>query len=524
MIKYKYQLYTIDHVIISSESGNQFMVPSKDYIPGINILGALAGKYIRQNPTAELNNVKPDSEFRNWFVNGKISYSNAYKTDKLSGNEYVTYPLPLSIQHLKNDENKIFDLLYQTTQEQTKPFNGFGFIEDNRLIKTTVKKSTDPHHQRNYKTGAAEPHIFFNYESIDSNQSFEGTISGDDKCIEEFYEKFSDIEQLRIGRSKSTEYGRVQFILEKDKDNSYPDLSLNDDNTISLTFLSNVILYNSNGLSSCSMENLTKYLKDKIPGLIAIPKAFLKTEEVENYVSVWKLKKTSEVSFQAGSCLLLEVSTTNIDAMKNLQLAGIGERIHEGFGRIAFGLQKKKSMNEFFELCEFEKVIHSKPQPPQAPPLVKKTTIKTAEEYLHKITAVQALAIVDLNSEELRKKISSSQIGRLEGFCRFSNSEVSFQKKKEKFITTLNSLRETSKKKLNGCNFDGSNLFKFISEVDIFNIVEIKNGITIIDDLFKDVGIERPDLELDIIKNKLFAVYFLNLFSAMRKAIKRREK
>ena len=527
MKKLKYQILTLDPVIISSESGNQFMVPSKDYIPGINILGALAGKYIQQNPKADLNKVRPDSEFRNWFVNGKVSYSNAYKTDKLSGNEYVTYPVPFSIQHLKNNENVIFDLLYQTTPDQTKPFSGYGLIKENELIKTAVKKSTAPHHERNYKTGAAEPHIFFNYESIDANQSFEGTISGDDKCIEEFYEKFSDIGQLRIGRSKSTEYGRVQFNLFEVTDTPTSDPILNDDSTISLTFLSNVILYNANGFSTCSMKDLTEDLKSKIPGLIAIPKVFLKTEEVENYVSVWKLKKPSEVSFQAGSCLLLKVTNSDIDAMKKMQENGIGERKHEGFGRIAFGLQKKKSVNEFLGLREFEKVVPTKPQPSQAPRLVKNTTLKIAEEYLFKTTAVQALDVVyktDIEMKKMNKKINitSSQVNRLEGFVRISYKDGKFSD--EKFKGYISSLRETSKKKLIGCDFDNSNLFVFLTTKDIVHDPKINEEPETIKKLFDDVGIENSEFEIDHIKNKLFEVYYLNLFSAIRKAIKRREK
>ena len=263
MKKIKYQIRTLNPIIISSESGNQFMVPTKDYIPGINILGALAAKYIRQkNMGSYFKQQKPDDvNFRDWFINGKVSFSNAYKTDIIDNKEYITYPLPFSFQHIKNDESQIFDLLYEESEEQTKAFNGFGLLKDSKLFKTKISKSTAPHHERDYLTGAPKQSVFFNYESIDANQTFEGAIYGDDNCIEEFYKRYSDILQLNIGRSKTSEYGKVQLSLTQPENKPESNIVLNEDETISLTFLSNVILYDSDGFPSCSMQTLEKYLK-----------------------------------------------------------------------------------------------------------------------------------------------------------------------------------------------------------------------------------------------------------------------
>ncbi len=509
MKKINYQIRTLDPIIISSESGNQFMVPTKDYIPGINILGALAAKYIQQkNMGSYFKQKKPDDvNFRDWFINGKVNFSNAYKADKIDHIEYVTYPLPFSIQHVKNDESKIFDLLYEDSSEQTKAFNGFGLLKDSKLYKTKIIKSTDPHHKRNYETGAPEPNVFFNYESIDANQTFEGTIYGDDKCIEELYKQFSGLLQLRIGRSKTSEYGKVQLTLRNPENKTEDNIVLNKDETISLTFLSNVILHDNNGFPSCSMQTLEKYLKEKIPGLTEIKKAFLRTEEIENYVSVWKLKKPSEVSFQAGSCLLLEVKESDIEAMKKLQSVGIGERRHEGFGQIIFGLQRMRVAK-----AEFNQPKFLKPKS-EAPKLVKDKTFKIAEEYLKKISAVEALKIVNSNSKGLNKKISSSQIGKLEGICRISNSDNDFKGK-------IKNLRKISKEKLIACHFAKSNLFDFLTKENILNDSDnkIKTEIGNMESLFNDVGIDLT--KMGEITPQLYKVYYLTLFAAMRKAIK----
>ncbi len=499
MKKLNYQIQTLDPIIISSESGNQFMVPTRDYIPGGVILGGLAYNYLKNNTA--------DKKFYDLFVNGKVNYSNAYKVDKFNGQEITTYPLPNSIQHLKNDGEIIHDLLYFDPQEQTKPINGYGRIEKNSIYKTSVYKSTAPHHERDYDTGAPKQNVFFNYESINANQNFSGTISSeDDLIIDEFKKLFSSLNEIRIGRSKSSEYGKVKLTISEYSGNAV-DIELNEDDTISLTFLSNVIIYNENGVPTTAYTHLGKLLKEKIAPNIKIEKAFLKIEEIESYVSVWKLKRPSEVSFQAGSCLLLKVDKDSINKLMELQTQGIGERKHEGYGQIVFGLQKNPA--------ELKKILSDKisiAKPTGTPPeFVKNITRKLAQEYLQKIAAVEALKIVHTNSQGLDKKITSSQIGRMEGILRISESENKFKDK-------IKVLRKTSRDKLKGCILGNTNLFLLLTEFDLMNYSKIESAIGSISTLFSDV--EIGESELDGIKNGLYVSFYLNLFAAMRKAIK----
>jgi CRISPR-associated protein Csx10 len=512
MKKLKYQIQTLDPIVVPSETGNQFVVSTRDYIPGINIIGALAAKYIKQNNLGEyFEQAKPkDSNFLNWFIKGRIGFSNAYKTDKSESKESTTFPLPFSIQHIKNNENEIIDLLYSNSPEQTKAYNSYGLLKDGKIFITNIQKSTDPHHQRDYITGAAKSSVFFNYESIDANQIFEGIITGEDESITSFLNYFSNVDRLKIGRSKTAEYGRTQFNLSEIEDISAKDIELNDDSTISLTFYSNVILYNESGFASSSFENLKKYLKEKISPNLEIEKAFLRTEEIENYVAVWRLKKNSEISFKAGSSLLLKVSADDLTELKILQDEGIGERKHEGFGRIIFGLQRK---NVNYIKAKFDQEEHSKPEGAKVPELVRYTTLKIAEEYLSKVSAVEALNLVKDNSTRLQKekKISSSQLSKLEGMVRVSSSDSEFKGK-------VNLLRKTAKDKLNSCHFTGGNLFEFLNNGNILINPKIKIEIQTIEKLFDDVGIER--LEINNIINKLYKVYYLTLFSTIRKTIK----
>jgi len=517
MKKVKYTIRTLSPVVISSESGNQFMVPTKEYIPGIVILGALAVKYINKNKLdSYFQQAKPDDpNFLNWFINGAISYSNGYKVDKIhntadnSVKDYATIPLPFSVQHLKNDEKEIYDLLNFSCEEQTKPFGGYGVLTDGKLFKTIVHKSTDPHHERDYTTGAPKKGIFFNYESISAFQTFEGTIWGKENIINNFFEFFKSTNNLRIGRSKTSEYSVVEFNLSDDSESSSNEIKLDDDGKISLTFLSNFIIYNDNGFPTCQFSDLEKYLTTVLSGKVTIEKAFLRSEEVENYVSVWKLKKPSEISFQSGSCLLLKIDKDAVDQLAKLQNEGIGERKHEGFGRIAFGLQNSKKLDAH----NFHVELHPKPTSNKIPELVKETTLRVCKDYLLKSVEVEALELVNRNAKQLRedKKISSSQISRLEGFVRISKTDEDFKK-------SVGSLRKTSLEKLSNCHLENTNLFILLTDEDILKNEKVLERSEEVKLIFSEVNLNQN--LLDEIKKDLFRAYYLTLFAAMRKALK----
>jgi CRISPR-associated protein Csx10 len=258
-------------------------------------------------------------------------------------------------------------------------------------------------------------------------------------------------------------------------------------------------------------EYLENLLKTEISENIEIKKAFLRTEEIENYVSVWKLKKPSEISFKAGSCLLLKVNKEDVGKLMKLQSEGIGERRNEGFGQIVFGLQQSEG---YYEKLAAEKIIAARPEK-ESPLLVKTMALSLAEEYLQKVVTVIALNLVKENTKGLDKKISSSQIGRMEGIVRVSNSYSGF-------VSKINGLRKTSKDKLTSCRFDKSNLLLFLTEVRFLDQIQIKNALLVVDSLFDQVGIDKS--KSTSIQEKLFKWYYLTLFSAMRKAIKKEGK
>jgi len=343
----KFHITTLSPLLITNNTGDLNMVSTKEYISGTAILGALAGIYIKKN---NLEDAHKNNDFYKWFLDGSLKFTNAYIVsidDKKNINDNL--PIPISIQKNKDDETDIYDLLFSEDKEiadkTTKIIGGFGKIEKDLLYEQNVKKSLNFHHERDCDTGTTQKGMIFNYESIDSGQTFEGAIIGEGNDLKTLYTSFGKSFETNIGRSRSAQYGKVNFEFLNDKPEDIPVNSASGE--ITLTLISDTIIYNEHGFSTTDKRDFEKALTDKLGHSVEIKKAFIKTGEIENFVSVWKLRKPTETCFLMGSCFLIsEIDANNLEKLKELQISGIGERTHEGFGRVAIGIRTDKSLTK----------------------------------------------------------------------------------------------------------------------------------------------------------------------------------
>ncbi len=511
----KYRITNLAPILITNKTGDLNMVATKDYISGNNILGALATNYI--NTKLKNNNIKPndDANFFNCFLSGQVVFTNAYKVEINKDSENVSFPIPFSIQRMKKDEKEIKDILLFETSEQIKSIGGFGYFtkEDNNqnlINKVEIKKSFSPHQEYNPVTRTTKEGMFFNYESISPGQTFVGFIIGEEKFIDTIVDNFENLTEIFIGKSRNTQYGRVKFKIEKKQNDFISEItnySFNSKkNKISLTFLSDVIISNEYGFSTSDFNDLKNYFKVKISGFQSVEKSFFRTGTIENYVSVWNLRKPSETCFLAGSSFIIELNNVNENELMMLQSQGIGERKNEGFGRIVFGLQyvskyNKKDKSEAIEVEKPEEVILDD---------TKKRATVILKNHLKMKVATQALDKVNINKDGITSSnITPSQIGRLESFINSSNTKEEFQGK-------LNLLRDTAKQKLNNFKFGNEKFLEHLNNFkiddNIFNNEQLKK-------LSEDLGINLNNDEN--FKNELYKTYYLTLFPSIRKAIKR---
>ncbi len=493
MQKLTYRITTLSSVLIAESAGDTNMVASADYISGSAVYGCLANKYIRKH---SLGNIAHEDEiFYRWFLMGDLYFSNGYIVSiEKHGNISRNYPLPLSVRREKEDVTKIHDLLFIDVDKQTRGIPGFGRMQGNSLYQQSVKKSLNFHHQRDSETGAVKE--IFNYESIDAGQTFEGSIYGSEEDLNKFISIFGSEDTIHLGRSRNAQYGMARLKIVSEKPEEIQNAAL-ESGEVSLTLLSNAVIYNENGFSTTDILMLQKALGDGI----AIKKAFIKTGDTEGFVSIWRLRRPSERCFMAGSCFLLEVNKDAVNRLKKLQKEGIGERRTEGFGRVEIGMQKQNELT----LRKEDDIKLQKPSY-QMPSLAKDIAITVAKDFIKKQVELEGLK----KATDFLKLPSKSLVSRLEAMIKDSSIQ-------------LNNLRKTAKDQLEKCHNKDSTLYDFLSNTqsqNLLNEVMAKNRQQDITKLCDESGFS-PDADQNF-QEEIYRIYFIAFFSAMRKIIKKK--
>ncbi len=475
----RYTIKTINPVIISQTGSDQNMRNTKTYINGNTILGLVAKKYIKENNLDD--NAQEDKNFKKLFLNGDIIYTNAYLTD----DDYIYYPSPLSFKQEKYNENKIYNMLFvdEDFDTQTKSISEYLKINKTSILKSSVKKKISFHHARERKTGITKKGAIFNYESISPGQLFTGHIIGNEENIHLIKDLIPNSYVGYVGRSKNTEYGKIKFNLSEIKEykreiNTGFNPDEKPEEPIVMTFLSDTIIYNENGFSCTNVNELGKILN------ISIKKSFINHEREEKYVGIWRCKNQSETCFKAGSTFLLNTLPNNYS---ELEQNGIGERTHEGFGRVIFGYQngREHEGQTYSVVNNLQNEEKSKPGG-TIPDIVKEITIEIITEKMNDLTVKKAMETAD----KFHSIPSNSLIGKLH---LISKDVKTF---KENFEKIKNN--KPAQQQLEKCNNNNQTLAEFLHKNNFISENDF-NGNKPIENLLK---IEALDITLSHLLEK----------------------
>ncbi|MHB2148283.1 RAMP superfamily CRISPR-associated protein [Calditrichota bacterium LG25] len=513
----KFQITTKAPVLLTRIAGNTYILNTDKYIPGSASRGMLANYFLKTHNLSR-EKAHEDPEFYRWFLGGDIIFTNSYITDSDNGNQLVCYPTPVSMEKEKyGDDSEFFDvLLFNTDESDTTKVGDYCYIENGLLYHTNVKTSLNFHHARDRKSNTPKEGDFFNYEAILPEQTFTGMIIGSKENLEKFYNRLGKQFTAYLGRSRNSQYGRVEFtflnngaeLFRVELDNVPNEETELSTGETSLTLLSDTIIYDQYGNPSTDLYLLEKYLNAKIL------KAFVKTSSVENFISVWKLRRPSEVCFSAGSCFLIKVSEANKTHLLKLQKEGIGERLNEGFGRFVLGWQRESNYDKY----ELSNHYVLKPRQ-QIAPLTRDLLYHTIKTHLFQVVELQAItdARKFLDESKSNKGLpSKSLIGRLELLIQRYPTQIAFSN----FLK--NDLRGPAKDQLQRCRSRelGDTLFghiqtyqmnrktieKILMERDYSQLLELGKRDEI------SFNFDNPDLH-----NDLYHIYMRTLFSAMRR-------
>ncbi len=501
MHKLKYHITTKAPLVISARHGDMNMTATEKYIPGGTVLGILAGRFMsKKNINA---NAHENEDFYNWFLLGNLKITNAYiYTKNDDDEEFVNFPVPVSIQKGKYKEN-IVDLLYFDAPDiQTQAINTFCKLDEDTLYTKEVKTSLNFHHARDRIKGIPEQGKIFNYESIMPGQIFEGEIQGSKDDLQSFISICEKSWTAHAGRSKNTQYGEIKFTILSDTPAPVEQVNITDDE-VSLTLLADTIIYNEFGYSTTDKNEFVNYLSDRVKG-IKITKFFIKKGDVETFTGIWGLKKPSETCFLAGSVFLLDISGADKKDLNKLWVNGIGERTHEGYGMCKLGMQTEKTLAP---KSQDKQVKFPKPEYP-LPEQTKEILVKIIKNHITGQTQLKAFE--EQACFETKTLISNSLAGKLQAMAKDKGQG------KNGFAGSIEKLKKTAKNSLENCHNKKKTLLNFIKDKkNLIESVMSSAGSMQVKDLCKEIDYD-PAINTEF-EEKLYKLYFTTFFSMMRK-------
>lgn len=450
----KYRIITRSPVIVSAISGDTNMVKTEKYISGGTVLGLLAKRFIDRQQLGGL--AHENKEFYQWFLAGGLKISNAYIfwRDE-ADNEFEHYPTPFSVEQEKYGD-MVYDRLFTET-EQTKHVGDFCLLQGDFVQTRTVETEINFHHARDREKGVSKEGLIFNYESLVANQVFTGEIYGGKDDLQNLLLGCGSDWLSYIGRSRNAQYGAVEFEFVNNEPAPVQNQIIrpaesegNQVQSISMALLSDLILHNECGFPTTDIRTLETALQNQL-GEVRIAKAFVKKAEIENFVSIWRLKKPSEVCFAAGSTFLLQIAPEKVEALADIQVTGLGERTQEGFGRCAFGLQTQSNLIKRDEAKD--EADQETQKPAGEPPENVRRIIKTIVQK----TIRERIATAAINEQENFEHLpSNALIARLHAMAKAAED-------RSDFVVKLNSLRDIAMKQLRQCVSRDCNLLEYLA-------------------------------------------------------------
>jgi len=508
MYQLDFTIQTLAPIIIASKYGEINTINTEKFLPGTAILGLLAWRYLKYIKNAKNSNNSIE-DFYQLFLDGKITFTNAWFTRK---NEYdenvIYYPAPVSFRKSKINEEEIYNIIFTDDDfdEKTQAIDLFISNEEKKQSLPTLE--FHHHHERDRFTGSPAESQLFTYEAISPNQIFQGILTGEEIHLQKLIDTCGSQWTGWMGRSRNSQYGKVGILLDSPvKVKPFPDI---EDDEVVLTMLAHTLIYNKHGFSTTCIKDLEQYLYGA-----KIKKAAIKNKFIENFVSVWGFKKPSETGFHAGSSFLLNIKNTDRKKLVELQTAGLGERTHEGFGQIRLENILKNSDSDsmpfYFSHYTAESLLE-KPEidlPDQAKSIIQNIVDK---EINNKVSFLASDELIKF-SDNLP---SGSLIARIEQFLNFRKHNMA------DFRDDINELKGIATEQLERCRSNDITLKTFLlKNHDTVKIEKILNreDMQTIRLICNEIDY-NPQPKADL----LMHLYFERFLSLMKKRIKSSKK
>jgi CRISPR-associated protein Csx10 len=315
---------------------------SQKFIPGSLIRGLAIQRYMAEKRLSELD--LDDEKTRRLFFSPQTRFLNAYPS--IEGQRAL--PVPRTWRSQKYTLQKVFDEVYPQPEDK---------VETKKRVKKTFALQTQEgvilhepafsvmvHTTRNRRAGKAleEDGAVFRYEALTEGQTFVAVVFCQSQDAELLEKLFKQDEIAYMGKARTAGYGRSKL--------GRPELSENwqehkpsalGQQELVLTLASHALLRNEFGHYSSDKSTIEKALQAILGEKISIKSLEVSSITVGGFNRKWGLPLPQALALEMGSVIVLQNSEGLEDAFQKLADEGIGERRHEGFGRILVGWQSQ---------------------------------------------------------------------------------------------------------------------------------------------------------------------------------------
>jgi CRISPR-associated protein Csx10 len=334
---FSYSLELLEPVISAERNGKPF--ETEDYIFGSTVLGAFAVKYIEKFGL-ERDTAYKDETFRQIFLEGGVKFSAAMPC--VNGSVY--YPAPAVLRTDKRGERRFDestevydDKMHDKSEDDKKNpickrLGGFIAVDESRAVaKFRPSRVAFPHHARSKDRSIAhatdKDGKFYTYEALAAGQTFAGQVVGNEKDITALADLFADNSVMRLGRSRTAQYGKVK-IAPADRRFAANSIRLKSGDIFRLVAVTPIIPEDGNGTNRADVHLVRAALGDDFE----VVRSSCTETVVSGYYGKWLLPKRQERALAEGSTIVFKYrgSGTTLDC--NF----IGKRTGEGFGQVRF--------------------------------------------------------------------------------------------------------------------------------------------------------------------------------------------
>lgn len=454
----RYRLQLTSPVVVPVTDSDPNTVVTRQDIPGSYILGVAAWHYLRK-----ANHTPADEAFRHAFLDGNLRFLTAFAEACDTLQRLI--PIPHSVRQFKNT-GELIDLVEVPAEEPTKRLDAQSArINPESLETQSVKIELNYHHTRandrrkGRALGAAVPDggAFFKYQAIQRGQSFQGAILGSETDLQNLQTWLQDLNMIRLGRSRSAQYGEVEFTFAGGPEalDNCPEWNgflpqqvadtANAGRSLIITALSPLLTVNDAGHPE------PRFPKRELAAMLGVDTlelvlsaSYTRTEVIGGYHAHLSLPRQQWPTIGPGSVFVFELKRdldeAGKEALVKLEKDGLGLRKGEGYGRIAVNRQGTLGLSHTDEIPLDDPTVPYKPDSEIPEPLIGLLGGVVEKRCLAEI---QELALVVARNVE--NIPSNSLLGRLRFFL---------QEEPIRAVEDLNNLRNPAKEGLTNCRIN----------------------------------------------------------------------